>query len=116
MIFVYDVTDRDTFEHIKIWLRDVEAFRGNAIDYLLVGNKCDAPPKTRVVEQDEGAEFAKEKKMPFLETSAATALNVETAFENLAKRICFKMGSTSPPQSPTSPVPLKRETSPPCCK
>ena len=45
---------------------------------LLIGNKSDRTD--RVVTEAEGGALAKELSMPFLETSARTAENVETAF------------------------------------
>ena len=43
---------------------------------MLIGNKCDLENK-RQVSTEEGAAFAKENNLLFLETSAKTAANVE---------------------------------------
>ena len=43
---------------------------------MLIGNKCDLESK-RQVSKEEGAAFAKEHNLLFLETSAKTAENVE---------------------------------------
>ena len=53
---------------------------------MLIGNKVDLDHK-RVVKYDEGAQFAKEHNLIFLETSAKTAANVEEAFVRTAQSI-----------------------------
>ena len=46
---------------------------------MLVGNKCDLDSK-RVVSAEEGARFARENDLLFVECSAKTAQNVDEAF------------------------------------
>lgn len=70
---VYDVTDRDSFEHLKeIWLKQLRDFAHEKIQMMLVGNKADSnmTPGARKVTQEEGIAFAKELDMDFTETSA----------------------------------------------
>lgn len=52
---------------------------------LLIGNKCDR--SDRVVSEAEGQALARELGMPFLETSARTAENVEAAFIRMAEQL-----------------------------
>ena len=54
---------------------------------LLVGNKCDCLDEERVVCAAEGEELAAQYDMPFLETSAKEATNVERAFLSVAGQI-----------------------------
>ena len=53
---------------------------------MLVGNKCDLDSK-RVVSAEEGARFARENDLLFVECSAKTAQNVDEAFQNTARSI-----------------------------
>merc|ERR1719203_2337667 len=67
---------------------------------LLVGNKSDLSNK-RAVEYDAAKAFADELTIPFLETSAKNATNVEQAFLTMAAQIKNKMQS-QPPPNPTN--------------
>jgi len=52
---------------------------------MLIGNKCDL--ERREVSTEEGASFARQHGLIFLETSAKTAQNVEEAFIWTARKI-----------------------------
>jgi hypothetical protein len=52
---------------------------------LLIGNKSDRDDK--VVSTEKGQEYAQELEIPFLETSAKTAANVEAAFLAMASEL-----------------------------
>jgi len=96
IIVVYDVTDNDTFTNVKQWLQEIDRYASEGVNKLLVGNKSDLTSK-KVVEYSVAKEFADQLKIPFLETSAKTSLNVEQAFLTMAKEIKDRMGSTSTP-------------------
>ena len=49
---------------------------------MLIGNKCDLESE-RVVKKEKGLEFAERYKFAFMETSALTGQNIETAFSTL---------------------------------
>ncbi|KAH3756714.1 Ras family protein [Pelomyxa schiedti] len=85
-LLVYDITRRDTFEHLTLWLEDCRRFSTQNIVIMLIGNKCDLEA-SRVVTREDGERFAKENGLFFLETSAKTAHNVEEAFLQTANRI-----------------------------
>lgn len=86
IIIVYDVTDQESFNGVKMWLQEIDRYATSTVLKLLVGNKCDLEDK-RVVEYDVAREFAEANKMPFLETSALDSTNVEQAFLTMAKQI-----------------------------
>ncbi|KAG9318267.1 GTP-binding protein ypt1 [Chiua virens] len=92
----YDVTDNDTFTNVKQWLQEIDRYASEGVNKLLVGNKSDLTSK-KVVEYSVAKEFADQLSIPFLETSAKNATNVEQAFLTMAKQIKDRMGSTSTP-------------------
>jgi len=78
IVMTYDVTVRDSFTHVREWLVEVDKYASPETCKLLIGNKSDRTD--RVVTEAEGSALAKELQMPFIETSARTADNVEAAF------------------------------------
>ncbi|CAO3632201.1 unnamed protein product [Mucor hiemalis] len=89
-LLVYDITRRDTFENLPVWLEDVRQHANPNTVITLIGNKCDLE-KHRQVSREEAEAFAKEHGLFFLETSAKSAENVEEAFEKTASEIQTKI-------------------------
>jgi Ras-related protein Rab-2A len=89
-LLVYDITRRETFEHLTSWLEDARQHSSANMVIMLIGNKSDLEAK-REVTAEEGLSFAKEHALVFMETSAKTAANVEEAFINTAKEIYQKI-------------------------
>ncbi len=83
---MYDITRRETFLQLHRWLKEARENANPNMVIMLIGNKSDMDHK-RVVSTDEGARFAKENNLIFLETSAKTAFNVEEAFVQTARQI-----------------------------
>ncbi|GMH81560.1 hypothetical protein TrVE_jg3128 [Triparma verrucosa] len=93
IIVVYDVTDAESFNNVKQWLHEIDRYACENVNKLLVGNKIDlaAPDKKRVVTTEAGKEFSEELRIEFLETSAKTSVNVESAFMTMASQIKARM-------------------------
>jgi len=89
-LLVYDVTRRETFNHLSTWLEDARQHSNNNMTITLIGNKCDLEHK-RQVTVEEGEQFAKEHGLAFLETSAKTAYNVDESFTQTAQAIYEKI-------------------------
>ncbi|KAH9742587.1 ras-related protein RABB1b [Citrus sinensis] len=85
-LLVYDITRRETFNHLSSWLEDARQHANPNMSIMLVGNKCDLAHR-RAVSKEEGEQFAKENGLLFLEASARTAQNVEEAFIKTAAKI-----------------------------
>ena len=61
IVFVYDVTNKPSFENIKNWIKDAES-KANDFKIIIVGNKIDLND-SREVSFEEGKNFAKKKKI-----------------------------------------------------
>jgi len=86
IIVVYDCTDLESFNNVKQWLNEIDRYACENVNKLLVGNKCDLVAK-KAVEYESAKEFADKLEIPFLETSAKAATNVEKAFLTMAAEI-----------------------------
>ncbi|XP_050920230.1 ras-related protein Rab-2-B-like [Lathyrus oleraceus] len=89
-LLVYDITRRETFDHIADWLDDARQHANSSITVMLIGNKSDLSKK-RDVSTEEGEKFAKENGLMFMEVSAKSAEHVEHAFVKTAGIICKKI-------------------------
>ena len=89
-ILVYDISNRESFEHIVNWIEDCIAQSPKTVFMVLVGNKSDLNDK-RKVSFEEGKQMAETHKMMFFETSAKTGENVDRIFEESASEICKKI-------------------------
>jgi Ras-related protein Rab-2A len=85
-LLVYDITRRETFNHLSRWLEEARQNGNPDMVIMLIGNKSDMEAR-RQVSFAEGEKFAADHGLIFLETSAKTAANVEEAFVRTADRI-----------------------------
>ena len=90
-LLVYDITRRETFEHVQEWLDELRAAADPHISIILVGNKSDLADEDsgkRAVTIDEAREWAELHGLKAcVETSAKTGDSVEEAFVDCAKEI-----------------------------
>ncbi|KAG5667268.1 hypothetical protein PVAND_015255 [Polypedilum vanderplanki] len=85
-ILVYDVTKMNSFQKLETWLEELEVNTNRNITKMIVGNKIDLQNQ-RKVDRELGKKFAKQQRALFVETSAASNINVQLAFEELVKKI-----------------------------
>ncbi|EAY14102.1 Ras-like GTP-binding protein RYL1, putative [Trichomonas vaginalis G3] len=91
ILLVFDVTNRDSFNKTKQWMNSIKESITDPVDIILVGNKADGqysdPKISRQVTKEEGEEMAQEFQIPYYETSAKTAFNVEETFMKIATTV-----------------------------
>ncbi|KAK4775948.1 hypothetical protein SAY87_023909 [Trapa incisa] len=78
-MLVYDMTKRQSFDHMTRWLEELRGHADKNIVIMLVSNKSDLS-SLRAVPTEDAEEFAQRENLFFMETSALEATNVETAF------------------------------------
>ena len=86
LIFVYDVTNRESFDNLPRWLLEIDKIADRGIPRLLVGNKGDLVDQ-KVVDYSTSIEHAKSLNIPFLEASAKCATNVVQTFVTMASTL-----------------------------
>lgn len=77
---------QESFDHVNDWLNEVNRYASEGTCKLLVGNKSDIA-ENRAVSYETAKAFADSLSIPFLETSAKNAQNVEEAFLTMASEL-----------------------------
>ncbi|XP_076297946.1 RAS oncogene family member Rab21 isoform X1 [Lasioglossum baleicum] len=85
-ILVYDITDEDTFQKVKNWVKELKKMLGSEISLAIAGNKMDLE-KDRSVAIEEAEEYAKQVGAMHFHTSAKLNQNIEDMFSDLTRRM-----------------------------
>ncbi|XP_063300424.1 ras-related protein Rab-7b [Pelobates fuscus] len=84
---VYDVTDEDTFVCLEQWRKDfLSKLHAPVTDFpiIVLGNKVDLTE--RKVSKESAVSWCNQRSISYFEVSAKLNINVELAFETLAKK------------------------------
>lgn len=84
IVIVFDLTDRESYEHVERWLGEINKFAKENVLKFLIGNKSDLIDK-RQVSFDEVNELATKLKILYTETSAKNSSNIEEFFQQATK-------------------------------
>ncbi len=71
VLFVYDIANRASFQHLVNWLAEAKAFCDHDVSLMMVGNKADLEYERRVSVK-EASTFASKMGLSFMEVSAKT--------------------------------------------
>ncbi|URD73035.1 ras-related protein [Musa troglodytarum] len=85
-MLVYDITKRQSFDHVARWLEELRGHADRNIVIMLIGNKSDLG-SLRAVPTEDAKEFAQRESLFFMETSALESTNVESAFQTVLTEI-----------------------------
>ena len=86
VIFVYDITEENSFKTLKYWVSSVEELLGKETIFGVVGNKIDLFMKQKV-KTEEGKKYAEEIGALFCETSAKED---QAGFKTFVKQLVEK--------------------------
>ena len=92
ILIVFDITEKDSFEHVKNWMADIDKFAKQGVLRILVGNKCDLEHQ-RAINKECANELAEKYGIKYIETSAKETVNIEQLFINTAKYLLSKQTS-----------------------
>jgi len=81
-IVVYDITNKESFNGAKSWVKELQRRGDPNVVIALAGNKADLPNK-RKVEFQEAQQYAEENGILHMETSAKSATNVKSLFQEI---------------------------------
>lgn len=85
-IVVYDITNSESFDRAKNWVKELQRQGNPNIVIALAGNKVDLE-SNRSVTSETAQAYAEENGILFMETSAKTAANVNELFVAIAKKL-----------------------------
>ena len=83
---VYDITNRNSFDNVDYWIKNLKDSSGENSHVVIIGNKCDLKNQ-RKISKEQGEEKAKKFKADFIEISAFSGENLDKAFEKLMNEI-----------------------------
>ncbi|KAF4658542.1 hypothetical protein FOZ61_005531 [Perkinsus olseni] len=118
VVLLYDITSRESYNHLPGWLQDARNQTGqDDLSVVILGNKKDLGPDQREVSFLEASRFAQENSVLFMETSAATGEGVQEVFRTLTTRVLNRIdeGLLDPrsimiPASSSSPPPAREDS------
>ena len=86
VFIVYDVSNRNSFEHLQNWIEFINNIENSNI--VIVANKIDLKDK-REVSTEEGQKFCEEKGYDYFEVSAKEDLNINDMLFNSVASLPF---------------------------
>lgn len=86
-LLVFDITDRDSFDHLSQWIDEArQCSKPRVPVFVLVGHKSDMS-QSRAVSADQAWSYARKYDMDYVETSAKTSVHIDDVFLGLTKKI-----------------------------
>ena len=111
-VIVYDMTSRQSFDDVDIWLKELNDKGPQSIVIALAGNKSDLSGQRAITERMANDYAEKHGIETFMETSALSGENITELFTEIARRIV----TAQPGMRKNRPVNLrKQEKQNGCC-
>ena len=89
IIIVYDITDRNSFAHIKDWLDDVNKYTDDNPLKIIVGNKIDLI-KDKQINNNDMKTMTAQTGIEIIECSAKDSIKINDLMEIMTKKLIEK--------------------------
>jgi small GTP-binding protein len=114
IMLVYDISDRSSYNNVEYWIKNIKQHANEFVHVALIGNKIDLRvADSGAIEFEEGSSLAAKFGVPYFETSAKDATNVESAFQTVVSSIVDsdkrKEGASSPKRTSVKTIAEKAE-------
>ena len=119
ILLVYDITNKESFQNVFMWGKEIKDKSEDSKPIILIGNKMDLEDK-RCVSKEEGEELAGnycDGGIRFYETSCKTGENVNEAIDDLVNLVYNKYSGNNINEENNIKIDGKqRENGTRCCK
>ncbi|KAL7745228.1 hypothetical protein ACLKA6_008277 [Drosophila palustris] len=105
-LLVYDITDQDSFQKVKSWVRELKQMRGSEIALIIVGNKTDLEEQRAIV-YETAVRYAQTVGAQYVETSAKENEGVTELFELLTQLMVEHHGKKQQNETNTNALRLQ---------
>ena len=89
IVIVFDLNNKDSFNHINAWMDEISKYIGPSVYKLILANKCDSID-SRQVSAEQITDFEKKNNLKVFEVSAKAATNVDEAFKHIVESLIYK--------------------------
>ncbi|CAF3999269.1 unnamed protein product [Adineta steineri] len=86
IFIIYDATNKESFQNLNKWLRDISYYGDKHVTKLVIANKCDLAEQ-KVVNFNKATEYFIRSNISMFEVSAQDSTNVELAYKHMILKI-----------------------------
>jgi len=117
ILIMFDLTDPESFDHVKMWLEDADKYGNANVMKILIGTKADLITKI-AIDKNVINNFVDSVQIEYIETSAKNGNNINALFEKVCSNFLAKFSNVLPSNKQNIKLPLKQNVAPDkkCCK
>lgn len=86
ILLMYSIIDKESFDSLDRWYREIQIYAEDGIPIALIGTKTDLESKRKVT-REQGEKYAFDHGFLFFETSAKTGSHISEAIEALSVQV-----------------------------
>ena len=87
IIVVFDLTNKESFLSIPVWLNEIEKHSGSDVKIMVFANKMDDEAEVQVTDEEIAQFCQQHPDIPVVKTSAKYGTNVDDSFLDLTKKL-----------------------------